>query len=426
MSEREFAAYLALLGKLLRLNPRQRDEISQELKDHMDDRLKDLLAAGYDRESAVQIALEEFGDVAGLARDFVSISQQQKRRWVMRFATFSIAGSFVAAMLVFSLWPEGRVRLTQATTAQESQFGSAKSTTAAKSDETSMEARNRKAREKLDQFLEADYFQVPLSDFVEDMQMSSGVEILIMKEQLEENGVGLDQPISISLKNVRTSMLLDLVLKPLNLSHGIRDGIVLISSADDESLTYQLRIYDVRDLITSVDKHEGMSGAGNSQRDTTGGGMSTTDARFVVYQGFGEGSSGLGTTGGGSGGLAATGGGLGGEGSSGLAGMAAGDSGAMMGGLGSGQAAGGGGPMMGGGGMSAPGGMGMPSIPLSPIDMLTQVVTTSIAADSWETNGGVGTISGFDGMLVVRQSAQVHDEIDRLLEMLRETKSQRK
>jgi hypothetical protein len=35
MSEREFELYLSLLSRFLRLNPNQREEIADELRDHL-------------------------------------------------------------------------------------------------------------------------------------------------------------------------------------------------------------------------------------------------------------------------------------------------------------------------------------------------------------------------------------------------------
>ena len=46
MSEREFEHYLSLLGSLLRLRGGQRAEIAEELRQHLDERLADLQAAG--------------------------------------------------------------------------------------------------------------------------------------------------------------------------------------------------------------------------------------------------------------------------------------------------------------------------------------------------------------------------------------------
>ena len=97
MSDREFDNYLALLAKLLRLDGQQREAIAGELRAHLEDRLDELLARGVPRDEAVKLALEEFGDAAGLAAEFGSISRNRRRRWLMRVTTFSAAAIVLVA-----------------------------------------------------------------------------------------------------------------------------------------------------------------------------------------------------------------------------------------------------------------------------------------------------------------------------------------
>ena len=73
MSNEEFENYLALVSKLLRLDRRQRDMIGNEMRDHMETRVEEMVESGVDRTEAVRCALEEFGDAAGLANQFQCI-----------------------------------------------------------------------------------------------------------------------------------------------------------------------------------------------------------------------------------------------------------------------------------------------------------------------------------------------------------------
>src|SRR5205823_9011231 len=81
VSDREFENYLTLLAGLLRLDPKQRGTIADELRSHLEDRLDELMARGISRDEAVKRALAEFGDAAGLAGQFLAISRNRKRRW---------------------------------------------------------------------------------------------------------------------------------------------------------------------------------------------------------------------------------------------------------------------------------------------------------------------------------------------------------
>src|SRR5262245_57266800 len=105
MSDREFENYLTLLAGLLRLDARQRGAIADEMRSHLEDRLDELLARGISRDAAVRQALAEFGDAAGLAGQFVSISRNRKRRWLMRLTTFSVAATVLLAAGLAIFWP---------------------------------------------------------------------------------------------------------------------------------------------------------------------------------------------------------------------------------------------------------------------------------------------------------------------------------
>src|SRR5678815_2629018 len=80
MSQLEFDTYLSLLCRLLRIAPQQREQVAEEFRAHMEDRLEELLARGMERETAIKLALEEFGDAAGLAAQIASISQGRRKR----------------------------------------------------------------------------------------------------------------------------------------------------------------------------------------------------------------------------------------------------------------------------------------------------------------------------------------------------------
>ena len=105
MSDQEFNNYLTLLAGLLRLGDKQRRAIAEELRTHLEDRLEELLARGVPREEAVRRALSEFGDAAGLAAQFASISRGRRRRWLMRVTTFSVAAIVLLAAGLATFWP---------------------------------------------------------------------------------------------------------------------------------------------------------------------------------------------------------------------------------------------------------------------------------------------------------------------------------
>jgi hypothetical protein len=51
-------------------------------------------------------------------------------------------------------------------------------------------------------------------------------------------------------------------------------------------------------------------------------------------------------------------------------------------------------------------------------DSLIDLITTTVAAETWNDVGGPGAISDYKGLLTVSQTQQVHDKVERLLNML--------
>ncbi|HEV8066842.1 MAG TPA: efflux RND transporter periplasmic adaptor subunit [Planctomycetaceae bacterium] len=120
MSEQEFELYLKLLSRCLNLTPGQREQIADELRDHLEARLEELAEAGVPREKAVVQALDEFGDAAILAGNFASVARLKRRRFFMRLSLGSVGALTAALLIAYAFWPENRaVRGPEHVVAQE-------------------------------------------------------------------------------------------------------------------------------------------------------------------------------------------------------------------------------------------------------------------------------------------------------------------
>ncbi len=108
MSEQEFELYLKLLSRCLQLTPGQRDQIADELRDHLEQRLAELEQAGVARDKAVVQALDEFGDAAVLAANFAAIARLKRRRFLMRLSLGSVGALTAALLIAYAFWPENR------------------------------------------------------------------------------------------------------------------------------------------------------------------------------------------------------------------------------------------------------------------------------------------------------------------------------
>lgn len=408
MSEHEFEQFLAIFRGMLRLSPTQRDEIAAELMDHFQERLSELTDRGMSREQAVQTALEEFGDAAGLAAQFVLVVSQQRRRRVMKWTASSVMAAIVVMYGAYAFWPEDPVRgpALAPAIAQESP---APADAKKKKKDTAKAAASAAAKTDAIQEIEsqlvvkmpADFKEVPLEDFLGGLSEKSKVDFYLDKTALEEVGVSESTPITIQLKSIRIDKLLDLILGQLDLAWLPRDGFVLVTSKEKLENTLETRVYNCRDLIE----------------------LALFGGSANAAQGFPGAEGGMGMTGG-YGGMAGSMQGMGGApGQSGMGGMPGmGMSGMMGSGMDAGMMPGGSG-MMGPGGMAAPGsGVGFSGASMLPfMGTLIEVVTTTVMPESWSAQGGSGAISAYhNGLLVVNHHPTAHRKIEQLLRMLRD------
>ena len=474
MSQQEFENYLALLTRLLRIDPKQREQVASEFRSHLEDRLDELLERGVARETAIQTALEEFGDAAALAAEYVALSRNRKRRLIMRLTTASVAASVLIAAAIFTFWPGTNAGPgPAATVAQDTDNkapgvpGKAPATRAPALDD------------KLSKRIDAEFIDTPLKDVLAYLHDTTGISFYVKKKRLQDAGVEIDVPVNISLQAIRVSTLLDLVLEELGLVYTEKDELIIITTAEDADATMEVRVYDCRDLIAMPASARGRAGgSGGMEMMMPGGGS-------FGFPGSGYGSGGYPGAPAASPPGAAAPSDYGSEGDYGGGGSRPGRRGSRPAvpdvpdgadspdagsaappgtrtpppptrrapGRAPGDAPAGADPFgasvpnivppesgddvlgqIGDGGMPGMPGMmpGMeggfsdnrPRRPLTEHDQkaeqLMDILVTAVDPASWSDQGGPGTIGQYNGLIVVSQSARTHTKIEKVLEMLRE------
>jgi hypothetical protein len=160
----------------------------------------------------------------------------------------------------------------------------------------------------------------------------------------------------------------------------------------DDAPKLIVRVYQLADMILPLPNH----GYRPSDLPTTPAGSSLDD-----------------------GGLRAFGGGFGGGGGLGGGGAAFN---LQAGGFGGGQP-----NVQGGGGLGIPSGGGMASqtdfaadATAADMEAITELITSSVDAVTWDQVGGSGNIQTYRSMLVISQTAETHAKVDEFLNMLRE------
>lgn len=102
------AAWLDLLCKLLRLPPKEREEIRNELDSHLRDRVRDFMLAGLDADESSRRAIDELGGAAELADRFRAASGDRKRRLLMNATGIGLAAAAVVVSIAALLHQSAR------------------------------------------------------------------------------------------------------------------------------------------------------------------------------------------------------------------------------------------------------------------------------------------------------------------------------
>ena len=257
-------------------------------------------------------------------------------------------------------------------------------------------------QQKLKTPVSLSFNQEPLSSALDTLERLTQVNLHLDPRGLAEEGIDPSTPVTIKLsQEIQLKSALNLILEPLHLGYVIRDEVLLITSEQlKDGVVYPVT-YNVADLVMPIpnfvpSNQMGLAGAlTDAHRQISGGAV-----------GFGGPPLGV-------------------LGAAQPAGGPALDPKVL------GQFQGGGVPIpVGGGGPPSagqpqnigfgPGGMGGGVQP--DFDSLINLITKTVAPTTWVDVGGQGSIEEFPSnlSLVISQTQEVHEEIARLLQQLRE------
>lgn len=277
----------------------------------------------------------------------------------MKVTSFSTAVLVLLAVAVIAIWPEHRPGPAPQPAVAQTPDGVSGKAADPKVSAKKEQPGDSELQEKLTRRLTAEFIETPLPDVLQFLADMSDVQIFINRKAIENEGLPLDTPITINLKNVRLEMLLDLILEQASSDGGLtyveRDGILIVSTMTNLEGASEVRVYNCRDLLS-------MAGP-KSEKDVGAA------APAPALGGFG--------------------GGIGGVIPAGVI----------------------------GGGEAAP-------VALSESEQraeaLKRLIQTAVKPNSWSDVGGIGTISEYNGLIVINHNAKTHKQVDHVLKMLRE------
>lgn len=291
MSNQEFENYCALIGKLLQLTREQREQISGELQDHLQMRVADLVAEGVAKQDAIAQALEEFGDAAVMAKNFQTVLNLKRRRWMMRFATISMAAAFLATILTMALWPENtRFGAPANSVAQDADAAPSGGFDPNAINQRLSDATQRdfKTEEALKQVIDLNYEETPFSEIMEELSKLTGLNFLL-DNSARDDSLTEDEPLTFRIRQLPLDKSLELMLIEKNATYVIDSGVVVFISRDvaEDASYMRLKMFDCRELVNvlpesySLYQVESPGGGGISG----GGGLGGGGGMFCVTQG---------------------------------------------------------------------------------------------------------------------------------------------
>jgi general secretion pathway protein D len=260
----------------------------------------------------------------------------------------------------------------------------------------------REIHKSLSKGVEVRFINRPLSEVMDTLGRMAGVNVYLDPQGLNAEGVTSDTPVTLNLTQaISFKSALNLMLSPLGLSYVIQNEVLRITSEQTRDSNTYAKAYYVADLVMPIPNFVPNSSLGlpgairESLNALTGLGIMprSPSGMMPLTMAKNEGQPTESQT---SAEILAQVNNLGGAGR--------GMQNAMQ-------------PA--GGGFAGPGGLGRGSAP--DFDSLTELITSTIAPQSWQEVGGPGAISGYENnlSLVVSQTQEVHEQIADLLEQLR-------
>ena len=102
-----------------------------------------------------------------------------------------------------------------------------------------------------------DFIETPLQDVIDFFKDYHGIEIQIDTKALNDCGIDATTPVTKNLKGVSLRSALKLMLRELNLTYVIQDGVLLITRPEEAETRLTTVVYPVGDLVSARDPTTG-------------------------------------------------------------------------------------------------------------------------------------------------------------------------
>ena len=237
-AESAIDAWLNVVSRLMHLPEKTRREICSELREHLRERVRDLLLGGSDERAAVRTAIEELGETAQLARRFEAADRPPGRRLLMHAILTLVGGGALAAGIMTFTPNNGEnlsvARFGEATVVQETPKSMADARLTLVGDASMREA-------------------------VESAATQTKMGLMADWGTMEEAGIDLASPMGLSFKELAAPRALSLIAQTAGngmtaLDWRVREGDVLEFGLrhDLDAREIELVTYDITATINLI------------------------------------------------------------------------------------------------------------------------------------------------------------------------------
>jgi hypothetical protein len=118
---------------------------------------------------------------------------------------------------------------------------------------TTLSPAEERIEDELMSITELAFIQTPLRDVVDSLSYYHKIQILIDAKALDDVGIPVDVPITVSVRGVSLRLALKLMLGELDLTYTIKGEALLITTPEEAEVLLITRTYPVPDLVHIVD-----------------------------------------------------------------------------------------------------------------------------------------------------------------------------
>ncbi len=116
-----------------------------------------------------------------------------------------------------------------------------------------------------------DFVEAPLEEVVDFLRTEYGIEIQLDQNALDDLGIGSDEPVTVSLRNISLRSAMRIMLKQLELTYIIADEVLLITTEEEAETRLTTKVYSVGDLVIDKTPLQTFGGGGGGQQGGIGG-----------------------------------------------------------------------------------------------------------------------------------------------------------